>query len=299
MELDVKLSPLVYESLYSLLVAQEKYQETLSQRLGEIGRETSWLAELAEAYADPVEGVLVSLDSDHAVLASWILSSLRNEGPSTSFNNLLKADLSEKVVLHGIDLNQRTPEFNPFVDAWILGKDFGVGASYLPRELPVNLNDEDILSAYRGLMAHTALLLESESNWSELSANSLLWRVSGLVEGLASLGTSEGLTLKQSYDRLVQTHRDVLPKVRLTGWSDFDEVKRYRNVLTHLGSDGELTFKAAASRVNDMSNRDGHINLVRIITQLVCAEIGGLLQQASLPGSAEWDTLKWSLRHDW
>lgn len=291
MEQQVELPPAYYSLLYRQLSESVEFRQILEDRLLEIGETLDFLDELADLYDNAFSGPFVVLAPAHAIFASWIMAPLRSLGSSDNFQSELNRQVHAAFPQEVLQSNGN----RPYILAWVLCAVQGKLQNDLPLTFPIEFTDPSVHAAYRGLSEHLSLVLANESGRSELMMNSILWRVSGILEGMVASLTNERYSPKQSYSALEKSNNQVLGPMRLTGWQTYNEVGDYRNVLTHMSGQDNVTFLQASEKGRQEESLQDYVSLARMIARFVAAETNTILLSIPLPGEAAWDNLRWDV----
>lgn len=296
MDLAVKLSPVVYQFLYQLLAEDQDFAPILEDRLMEINEPPEFLKYLAQTYGKAYLGAYKPLPASHAVFASWLMAPLRELGSSDDLQSNLNNKIQSYLADNPIDSSKCNPDsFRPFILAWVVCGVQGHHSRDLPLSFPMDFKDPNVHAAYVGLSEHLALILSQTEGRSELMMNSILWRVSGLLEGIVASRTNQKLSPKECFTELERTNNRVLSPLRLTGWQSYDDVGDYRNVLTHMSQQDKVTFLDASNKGRQRESVSDFVNLARMIARFIAAEINALLLEIQLPGEADWNNLVWDV----
>ncbi len=311
-ELTCALSAVVFAELYQLLAKNRDGRDALDDRLVEIGYDSEWLSDAAAAYrakwqydaqyidADSADSY--ALSEEHAILATWILAGLRNDGDCYQ----LAADLRDAVVKRlAADapalVAVRPQSMAPIIRGWTLGLVAGTLDPLVPVVPAVFPQDENIAEAYRGLVDHVLHLGALGESWPELVGTALYVRTGGLAEALRPAPPPPPQRgLSYSVSTLVSESRRQVPLhifSRLT--ANFDRWVPRRNVLTHVRpSEDGTTFADSASLVRTWDQIE---MTVMGITQFICQEVSLELFD-SIPSALRndpWDYLKREIQTEW
>lgn len=296
MGLAVKLSPVVYQFLYQLLAEDKTFAHILEGRLMEIHETPEFLTFLADTYEKAYLGTYNPLPAAHAVFASWLMAPFRELGSSDDLQSALNTKIQTYLACNPIDSSKCNPDyFRPYILAWVLCGVHGHHSRDLPLSFPIVFEDPNVHAAYEGLSEHLALVLSQIDGRSELMMNSILWRVSGLLEGIVASRTNQKLSPKECFTELERTNNRVLSPLRLTGWQSYNDVGDYRNVLTHMSQQDKVTFLDASNKGKQPESVSDFVNLARMIARFVAAETNTLLLEIPLPGEAVWKNLVWDV----
>ncbi|MFF7717125.1 hypothetical protein [Streptomyces sp. NPDC007988] len=302
MELKCELSPLVFAQLYKQLAADTDRAELLQDRLSEIGHELSWLTEAAARYEATWQGNLkvaagpgdlVSLSQPHALLASWLLASLRVTGSSYEFGDDLRSEVTRRALAEIPNVSVELPSpWRPVVAGWTLGMVVGAVDQNLPvapAQLP---SDANVRAAYEGLVEHVLHLGTLPTPWPEMVGTATFWRGTGLAEGLKPEAENGHQAIKQLIFECRYSVPDHLGR-RLS--QHFEHFAEQRNTLSHIADKpGKPRFINVIGQARDW-------NQIRLtitgITQFLCAQVSlELTESASRAIRAEtWDELVWEL----
>ena len=283
--LKCSLSPLVFAELYRLLNLANSHQNLLDDRLSAIGYSFDWLQEAAQTYeskwVSTVEYISPdladesALPPEHALLATWLLASLRNTGDSYGFSADLLGAVQERMNREAPLLKDKRPlSLAPSVRGWTLGKSLGSNDSALPMVPAAYPNDPHITAAYEGLIEHLLYLNGISQPWPELAGTALLVRTGGLAEALQpppdppprrGLDHSINLLMSEARRHMPDSLRERLTK----NWVRWVE---RRNVLTHImpNEDAKFTFTESAELVRTWEQIE---MTVLGITQFLCQQV--------------------------
>jgi len=296
-DLTCELSPLVFSELYRLLAADQGNVDALAERLHQIDLDRDWMTGAADSYDakwqhERGRDAGFTLSSAHALLASWILASLRHTGSSIDLSTVLATRVRSRYFDEVPDATTVPPSLQSGVVAWTLGKIVGDIDQRLPL-VPAHWPDDTELSAaYRGLVEHTVHLGEILGPWPEMVGTSTIWRGAGIAEALRPSAAGP----EQAINTLMAEARSVLQEYEWEQlrrhWIGFIEA---RNALTHVAPvTGKLKFTDSRDRARNWED-------VRLtvfgITQFVCLEVSGELTSSASrcvrPDS--WEELTWEL----
>lgn len=308
-ELSCKLSALVFAELYRILGTAGAYRERLDDRLNQLNYEIDWLAEASEAYdvkwlsdaeyVDVDSAEDFALPTEHALLATWLLASLRNTGDSYEFSANVRRAVQERMGREARSLSgMRPPSFSPIVRGWALGRVDGLLDPLLPMVPAAYPGDPHIAAAYQGLVEHLLHLESFDVEWPELSGTAVLVRTGGLAEALRPpppppphRGLSHSINLLMGEAR---RHMPLQLWERLgRHWVPWVE---WRNVLTHVQpTEGAgYTFGESAELLRTWER----IELTVLgITQFVCQEISQEMLE-SIPPALRTDPWERYLRRE-
>lgn len=306
-ELSCELSPLVYGHLYRLLDENEEYRNSLAEPLKQVGLPEDWLAEAAEAYSGKWEHDLTYLDVDnldtfklstqHAELATWVLSQLRFQGASAE----LSADLQEAVIeqaLHDVPGLQHPPpsSLRPVIIAWTLGRDVSPhGAQHpsVPAVLPANENARE---AFVGLVEHLLTLQQLSEPLPELMCSSLYWRGYGIAEALRPEQGSGGAALVQLNREAYKTLTGELGKQISNHLTTFAE---RRNALSHVADMmGRPRFTDTVRIARDPKDLELTARAVtHFVFQDVCQQVQ--IERPAAVRRGAWERLEMDLDTSW
>lgn len=311
--LTCSLSPVVYAELYRLLLASPAYCEEIIERLTEINCDEAWLQNAADEYdarwlqdapnLDIGSADDYGLPAEHAVVATWLLASLRNTGGSYDLSSDLTDAVQCRVDADAPRLATRTQSLSPVIRGWTLGMVAGRLAPSLPMVLAYNPEDPDITEAYDGLVEQVLHLATATQPWPELAGTALYVRAGGLAEALRPPPEPvPGERKKTLWDAIQSLMRETKPQTPLHIFSRMQQnwigwVSR-RNVLTHItaGEDGQRDFTAGAAQVRTWYDLE---ITVLAITQFVCQEVSLELQSTippALRGQDPWEYLQYDVK---
>ena len=306
-ELNCKLSPLVYAELYRRLATTSSFEDSLTFRLQEINYDIEWLSDAADAYeakwehdlqyadADNIESFALE-QPDHARLATWILAGLRNTGPCYDLSSGLSADVLEKATDALVGLTSPLPaSLSPVIYGWTLGR--LIGADDLPAapaELP---SDDNVRTAFVGLVEHVRLLQRLPEPWPEMMCMAAYWRGYGIAEGMRPEEGNGGYALRRLRDE-AQPSMEQGEFARLH--RHFDVFNQRRQAVSHIADD------PARPRYVDVVEtiRDWHDLRATVhgLTQFVFQEVGRGFADDPVPKalrSDPWTRLMAELRIEW
>lgn len=303
MDLTCRLSPLVYAELYSLLAENGKLADGLDRRLNEIDLDLEWLGTSVTAYNDHWASSAqwtdgngpdhrAALSEDHALLASWLLASLRNQGPCDDLSRELTSRVADRRNREVPQVKVFPSSLEPRIIAWTLGMvvgRFDVNFPVVPAQMPV---DHEVELAYRGFVEHIVHLGEIPDPWPEVMCSSTLWRAAGLAEGLRpdANGPDEAINhLMVAIRQLTPAHQ--YERLR-KHWIGFVS---HRNALTHVAP------KAGQPRFSDAVNvarASEHVaptvlGITSFVFEMISTELSGPASGAVYPGL--WDQLKYEI----
>ncbi len=296
MELNCSLSPLVFAELYSMLRERQVWTDTLEERLEDGGLDLAWLEESADMYRSYWLSVAMyeptlSLEEEHAHLASWLLAALVRKETSDNFSAELRSRVRERYNLDcSAEIAILPQPLAVAVVNWTLGQvvgDYDVEYPVVPAVLPA---DPDIATAYCGLVEHVATL-PRETPWPEMLGSATHWRGAGLAESLQPLDPPN---LSSSINLLVSGAKSHMPEHKHVGlarhWNQSDFVPR-RNALTHIRSNGGVTFKEASKLASDrLAIQPTVAGVTQFICQRICEELGDPSNRP--PWDAKWRVLQ-------
>ncbi|MBB5868578.1 hypothetical protein F4553_001957 [Allocatelliglobosispora scoriae] len=302
MGLTCELSPLVFAVLYRMLSRDSARSDLLMERLGEIGRDLSWLKDAADRYEktwqrDRVSATgpedFVALDNAHALLASWVLASMRDSGPSYDFGVDLRTQVTERVFA---EVPQTPSEllamWKPVVVGWTLGTVMGNIDQNLPVAPAMLPQDPNVRTAYEGLVEHVLHLSTVTPPWPEIMGTSTFWRGTGLAEGMQPEAPNGSAAITQ----LVVAVRRGLPEhLGKQIGQHFTQFAERRNTLSHVA---DMPGRPRFIDVKEHAREWEQIRLTIMgITQFLCSQIAvDLTESASRAVREEtWDELIWQL----
>lgn len=312
--LTCRLSAVVYAELYKQLASAHAWRANLDDRLADLGYDEEWLGEAAEAYlakwkydapyidSDSADGYALSVQ--HAVLATWLLAGLRNEGDSYELSAALREGVMERLGMDAPALVGDLPQsMAPIIRGWTLGLVAGTVDPFVPVVPAVYPRDEHVAGAYQGLVEHVQHLGVLDHSWPELVGTALYVRTGGLAQVLRPAPSAQPRGLTYSINALVSDSRRQVPLhifSRLT--TNFAQWVGRRNVLTHLTPDeGGTTYAGSAALVRTWDQLE---MTVVGITQFICQEVSLELFDA-VPSEVPdlrtdpWDYLKREIRTEW
>ena len=241
MELTCDLAPLSYVALYQALTSETSWRKAADERLEEFGgidllRELQtgyqalWDLQIKQSNGDV--GQLWTVDTRHAMLATWVLAGLRRlRRPSEELSARTRSIVDEEVLkCFG---HVRYPDLiRPIVLAWTLGQVRGRLDARVPAVPAIAPFDPDVALAYSGLVAHLLDLQEVRQPWPEVAGSANLWRTAGIIDGIkthpgANLMAAIKEAMKQLSDVTTEAFRHELEEQ----WADFKDA---RNALTHI-----------------------------------------------------------------
>lgn len=311
-ELTCTLSALVFAELYDLLAKERGWRESLDDRLAELGYDGEWLDDASASYLakweydaqyiDPASAEGYALSVEHAVLATWILAGLRNEGDSYQLSADLRDAVVKRLVVDAPSLaGHRARSMAPIIRGWTLGLVAGTFDPSVPVVPAVFPQDEHITGAYTGLVEHVLHLGDLGETWPELVGTALYVRTGGLAEALRPAPPPPpNRGLSYSINTLVaESQRQVPMHIFSRLSSNFARWVGRRNVLTHVkpAEDG-TTFADSAALVRTWDQIEF---TVTGITQFICQEVSLELFD-SVPGALRtdpWDYLKREIQTEW
>jgi hypothetical protein len=313
-ELSCKLSALVFAEVYRLLGTAAVYQENLDDRLMQLGYDRGWLEEASEAYdskwqsdaayINPEVAEDFALPVEHALLATWLLASLRNTGDSYDFSANVREAVQRRMDREAQSLiGMRPPSLSPIIRGWALGRVDGALDPLLPMVPAAYPSDPHIAAAYLGLVEHLLHLESFDTQWPELAGTALLVRTGGLAEALRPPPPPPPHRgLSHSIDLLMSEARRHMPpqlwerlRRNWVRWVD------WRNVLTHVlpGEGTGYTFSESAELLRTWER----IELTVLgITQFICQEISQELLDSIPPAlrTNPWESyLRREIQTEW
>ncbi|MBN9632780.1 MAG: hypothetical protein J0I18_19605 [Actinobacteria bacterium] len=309
-ELSCRLSPLAFSILYRGLADNAALHDDLEPRLAEVELDLEWLDSAAESYgrkwadnaarlssglsADATE----RLDATHALLASWILTSLRGGGSSDGFSADLRTEILGRLDGDGLDARELgiREEFSPVVVGWTLGmvvqNDIDL---YLPAIPATPIKNKHVAAAYEGLVRHVAVLKLEAEPWPDLIGTSTLVRGVGLAEALRP----EAGSARAAIAALLRESARYVPspvQTALANHWDRGDIISKRNAVVHImpTSSGGSAFLDV---MNPADSWDKIKPTVQGITQFVFQEVAReLAEEPSGVHSGIWDQqLKWDV----
>ncbi|MGW9027308.1 hypothetical protein ACWGQ5_24700 [Streptomyces sp. NPDC055722] len=286
-DLSCILSPLVYAELYALLAADEAQRDILEGRLAEIGYEHGWLGVAAEAYDEYWQAQLRWSDADnissialpraeHALLATWILASLRITGTDWELSSILEENVFQRAIAEVPDLSAPLPsDLSPVIVGWTLGCRIGTRPYDWPVAPALLPDDVNLRAAFTGLVHHVIVLENTPEPWPEMMQTSTYWRGYGIAEALKPAVGEGGPALQE----LLGESRPLLPQHLNSLLSrHFSRFGSRRNALSHVTDDPRRE-----RFVDVVASTDGWEHLrttVLGMTQFVCQEISRSLYDA-------------------
>lgn len=312
-ELACELSPLVYSEFYRMLAGERALKDALVDRILEAGLEIQWLdraiaaydakwdedkRSLVQAYAELVaSGTATSqppepltLSSDHAVLASWLLAGLRPQeidGLGTKLNSAISTRLVDELPEL---LSPKPRAFWPVIIGWTFGM---LVDDRLDPQLPAipaqPVKDPNIAAAYAGLVNHVAHLVPLDEPWPEVLGTSTLIRGAGLAESLRPDAEGPRKALEQLMLDTKRAVPDSLYRQLIQHWTTF---VTNRDSVVHI-----LPYRGSAfTDVVDCANTWDKIRLtIRGITQFVFQEVARELAEPRIISAKTWESLGFEL----
>lgn len=308
-ELTCRLSPLVFSVVYGLLADERAASDALEDRLAAIELDHDWLSAAAEAYDRKWQSEarqletgstvddLLRLDPSHAVLASWVLASLRGRGSSDDFSTDVRAEVLRRLDVQALDAGASSvrEEYNAVVVGWSLGMVVANDVDLLLPAIPAQpVKNEHIGAAFEGLVAHVAALRTTDEPWPDLIGTSTLVRGVGLAEALRPEAGSARAAIRQL---LVESARYVPSPVQtaLANHWDRGDLIGKRNAVVHImpTSGGGLPFLDVMNPADDWRKVRP---TVQGVTQFVFQEVAReLVEEPSEVRPGFWDQLKWDI----
>lgn len=306
-ELNCNLSPLVYAELYRRLASTSAFEESLTFRLQDIHYDMAWLEEAADAYQAKWEHDLQYVDagsvddfavqqSDHALLATWILAGLRSTGPCYDLSSGVAASVLEKVTAAITGLSSPLPpSLSPVIYGWTLGR--LIGADDLPAAPAVLPEDDNVRTAFVGLVEHVLLLQGLPEPWPEMMCMAAYWRGYGIAEGMRPEDTNGGYALRRLRD-------EAQPSMERGQYTvlhrHFDTFNQYRQAVSHIADDpGRPRFVDVVETIRDWPDLR---TTVHALTQFVFQEVARSFADDLPPRalrSDPWARLMAELQTEW
>lgn len=241
MELTCDLAPLSYIALYEALASEASWRTAADERLEEFGgieilRELQagyqalWDLQIKQSTGDVEQ--LWSVDTRHAMFATWVLAGLRRlRRPSEELSARARS-MVDKGVLKCFGHVKYPDLLRPVVLAWTLGQVRGRLDARVPAVPAIAPFDPDVALAYSGLVAHLLDLQEVRQPWPEVAGSANLWRTAGIIDGIKThpkfnLMAAIKEAMKQLDDVTTEAFRHELEEQ----WGDFKDA---RNALTHI-----------------------------------------------------------------
>ena len=306
-ELNCNLSPLVYAELYRRLATTPALEESLTFRLQEINYEMTWLEEVADAYqtkwahdlqyanAGSIDDFAVR-QPDHALLATWILAGLRNTGPCYDLSSGVAADVLAKATAAVAGLRSPLPaSLSPVIYGWTLGRLIGADdLPAVPAELPA---DDNVRTAFGGLVEHVQLLQGLPEPWPEMMCMAAYWRGYGIAEGMRPEEGNGGYALRRLRDE-AQPSMEQREYVLLH--RHFEKFNQRRQAVSHIADDpARPRFVDVVETIRDWMDLRA---TVHGLTQFVFQEASRGFADAPPPRalrSDPWPRLMAELRTEW
>lgn len=300
MDVSCQLSHLVYAELYRLLANDGTLADMLDERLGEIELDHYWLTEAAGRYEAKWQDLLrhstgwqslTPLSWEHARLASWVLAALRTRGSCSELSIELRTRVTRRAVQEVDGLPDLIPaRWKPVIFAWALGMVTGQIDHDLPAVPPTMPADENITAAYAGLLEHVLLLGALPAPWPEMTATSVHWRGSGLLEALQP----EARNAPEAIQRLVPAIKRYLPEpqARRLG-QHFSCFVDPRNSLTHIADTPNKPrfVEVIADWGGELRVKDTVLG----VTHLLFAQYSAGLAESHAVHAGLWPDLNWDL----
>ncbi|MEU8803230.1 hypothetical protein [Spirillospora sp. NPDC048819] len=302
MELTCELSPLVFAELYRMLAADNERAELLEDRLTQIGRERSWLSEVADRYETTWQGNrkiatciddLVAVGADHSLLASWVLAVFQGSGSSYDFGEDLRKAVTTRLFAEVPNVPADIPDrWKPVVVGWTLGMVVGSVDQNLPVAPAMAPTDENVRAAYEGLVEHVLHLGNLDPPWPEMVGTSTFWRGTGLAEAMQPEAPDGQTAVTQMVIEVRRILPDHMGKIIGQHFSQFVE---RRNTLSHVAS---MPNRPPFIDVKEQARTWDQVRLTIMgITQFLCSQIALALKESASRAVREetWDELVWEL----
>lgn len=301
MELTCNLSPLVFCELYDLLGGLKEHKETVSDRLAEVELDLDWLDEAARRYREAWSedssaaegpGALRALTPEHAVLASWIMAPLATLTPSDEFSANLRFRVQQQFLAAFPDATSLPPSVKPVVPAWSLA----LVAGGLDAEFPAVPSwppaDASVAAAYRGLLNHLLHIEQVSTPWPEMLGTSVLWRSTGLAEGMVP----EAPNAPEAVLQVALTLQSLVRSAVVSGVTrHLSLLVERRNVLSHVAP---MPHKPTFVDVHDSADEWSKLRpFVAGLTYFMCSKISeDLTTSASkVVHAGYWDAIQYEL----
>lgn len=183
--------------------------------------------------------------------------------------------------------------WKPVIYAWTLRAVVGQISADLPAVPPELPKEENVRAAYEGLIEHMGVLSRLETPWPEMTATSVHWRGSGLVEALQP----EAQNAPEAIKLLMLNIRRFLPDAlqRRLG-QHFSSIVEGRNSLTHIASTHRTP--GFANIVDEWKEHSYIVNTLMGVTQLIFAQYSEELTASDSVKVRPWETLCWDLPFD-
>lgn len=184
MVLRCQLPPDVYAAIYDVALEWHlagNFSEFFDDQFRILGIGPDWLPGASAQYRALQNRGVEVLDSEHAILASWLLAREKEPDPPG------RADRFEVQVLESIGGGWGAESF--IMIGWVVGQkypDDKVLRCWGQRGVAIPgppLRNEDVSVAFEGLLEHAAAIARCDLK-GELACTSLVTRLGGLVDGL-------------------------------------------------------------------------------------------------------------------
>ena len=272
----VKASALAVSCLLDAMCDTPSVCAQVEEQMTPLGLEVDWLRSQSERYraywrqtlGKWDHGETATVDENAVLLLSWLLAPVKNPDECARLNaTVFKRSFQ--------DFSEATSGTLPnleriSVTAGVIGCPIPVIDRDFPVRFPGGLLDSNVELAYKGLVEHVDRAPVGQ--WPEVYRTAVLWRLGGIVQGLAGGGEN----LLKCMQQLNHLLKGALPPAYRLMTADewMTKFRSHRNVFTHVRSEADLTFKGALA---SHEQHDQLLDYIRVATFYVAVSINELL----------------------
>lgn len=298
--------PLVFAELYKTLAAEKRYQVALEDQLATIHLSLDWLGEAADAYdrkwssdlsyLTPSEVQTYALSEQHSQFATWVLSGLRAAGDCAELATKLQTAIMGRAFndIPALDA-PLPPVLSPAILGWTLGSVISLAGSDLPVTPAIPPSDDNVRTAFTGLVEHVRALQVMPQPWPEMMQTAMYWRGYGLAEALRPETGAGGPALKQLR---LESGSSLGGELSHQIGRHLDSFGSRRNSLSHIADDqSRPRFIDVIDEVRSSSGLELTMHaMTQFVFQEVAKEVRGSRPAAVRVGA--WETLEQEI-HVW
>ena len=274
--MNVEAPALSIAALIQSLLEESSVAEKVEDRLSQIGLDTDWLSQVAQRYLATWKAFGEAQNSakepstfdiaceEVCFMLSWLCANCYKLDDVVAVNAKTKSNVAREY-LRNSQFAEVPMSLQVQITAGTVSRP-ATNYSPFPMRLPVsdaNVLNQDVAAAYDGLV--TLALASIPDLTAEMHRTSVLWRLSGLADGLAEGNSSAGI-LEKLIGRMTMS----MPVAERTQLSKGGWVKDFvsdRNALTHLRATSDRGgFKDAALRYLDVEALDLHLKAASYLT---------------------------------